>query len=293
MKKSQKLRESPWKKKTSSIIQVGFLFFLLTIASCAEQMPRHKETPIPTAQELDQRVALKIHHLLAIKSYPEAKKMLAQIKNTALKQSLQEKIRQDWGQDDILTATEELRKGLGIEALDKLESLRKRDPNFFRSHSGTIPNDLAETYLESFISSGKEFRALQESKSLFKLPKSLEKTIDTDAYIHLAKRRLDEGKDHYALLDIKKGLLIAPDNPELKKMKSILKKKENWLTEEGFRAYGNQHLRRAIRYWSDALLLSPGDNGLQKNITQAKEMLDRLKSLQRTEQVSKNPNISK
>lgn len=154
-----------------------------------------------------------------------------------------------------------------------------------------VPNELAETYLDSLISTDKEFQALKESKSSFKLPRDQEKSVEADAYTHLAKRRLDEGKDHFALLDIKKGLSIDPSNQKLKQMQSILKKKENHLTEEGFNQYGKQHLRRAIRYWSDALLLSPGDKALRRNISQAQKMLERLKNLQHIDQSAKNSTV--
>lgn len=287
MNRSEKLKKEVWKPKTSSMIKVVFFLFIATIPSCTEPMTQHKEPAHPTVQEMDRSLSQKIDHLLAIKNYPGAKRLLVQIRNPSLKKSIQDKIRLDWDKNDLQSAAENLKKGLGIEALDKLESIKKRDPDFFKNHPEMIPNDLAETYLDSVISRGKEFQALQESRSIFRLPSNLVKVVDTDAYIHLAKRRLDEGKDHYALLDINKGLLIDPSNLELKKMQTILKEKENRLTEEGFKEYGKQHLRRAIRYWSDALLLSPGDKGLRKNITQAQKMLDRLKKLQQIDQTSK------
>jgi len=277
--------------KVSQTFVTGFLFLwvLATFSSCTEQVSPHKEPVKPTPQELDQVTVQKINHLLAIKNYPAAKKELSRIQNPSLKVSMQNKIRMDWDKNDIRTADEDLKKGLGIESLEKMESLKNRDPVFFKNHPEMVPNELTETYLDSLISTGKEFQALKESKSGFSLPKDLEKSVETDAYTHLAKRRLDEGKDHFALLDIKKGLSIDPSNPKLLQMQSILKKKGNHLTEEGFKQYGKQHLRRAIRYWSDALLLSPGDKSLRQNISQAQKMLERLKSLQHIDQNPKYP----
>ena len=288
MNRSEKLKKELCKRKTTSIVEFVFLFFLAMLSSCTEQLAPHKVPQPPTAQELDQRLVQKINHLLAIKNYSGAKRELSQIHSPSLRESMRSKVRLDWDINDIRTADEDLKKGLGVESLDTIESLKKRDPDFIRNHPELIPNDLTETYLDSLISTGKEFQALKESKDSFRLPKDLERAVETDAYTHLAKRRIDEGKDHFALLDIKKGLLIDPSNEKLARMKSILKKKENYLTEEGFKQYGKQHLRRAIRYWNDALLLSPGDKGLQKNITQAQKMLERLKSLQHIDQISKN-----
>lgn len=288
MNRSEKLIKELWKRKTNALAELAFLLLLVMMSSCTEQLAPNKEPSPPTIQEMDQRLVQKINHLLSIKNYPGAEGQLSQIWSPSIKKSMQNKVRLDWDKNDIRTADEDLKKGLGIESLDKIESIKKRDPDFFRKHPAMIPNDLAETYLYSLISTGKEFQALKESRSSFIMPKDLEKAIEINAYTHLAKRRLDEGKDHFALLDIKKGLLIDPSNENLEKMKTILKKKENYLTEEGFKQYGKQHLRRAIRYWSDALLLSPRNKALRKNITQAQKMLERLKSLQHIDQVSKN-----
>ena len=279
--------------KVSPTFVTGFLFLLLftTFSSCTEQVSPPKEPAIPTPQELDQMTVQRINHLLAIKNYPSANKELSRIQNPSIKLSMQYKIRMDWDKNDIRTADEDLKKGLGIESLEKIESLKKRDPDFFKNHPELVPNELSETYLDSLISTDKEFQALKESKSSFKLPRDLEKSVEADAYTHLAKRRLDEGKDHFALLDIKKGLSIDPSNPKLEQMQSILKKKGNHLTEEGFNQYGKQHLRRAIRYWSDALLLSPGDKALRRNISQAQKMLERLKNLQHIDQNAKNSTV--
>jgi hypothetical protein len=276
------------KRRSALVFQTLLSFLTLAIASCTGPVVPHKEPAPPTIQEMDNRLVLRIDHLLFARNYPGAKRLTEKIRNPSLKMSIKKKVALEWDKNDIRSAAEDLKKGMGIESLEKLNSLKKRDPAFFRDHPDMIPGDLAETYLDSLISSGKEFEALKEARSSFILQKDLEKTVETDAYIHLASRRMDKGKDHFALLDIQKGLSIDPSNTKLLKMRAILEKKKNYLTEEGFKQYGRQHLRRAIRYWSDALLLSPGNKSLRQNIIQAQKMLDRLKSLQNIGQVSKN-----
>lgn len=287
MNRSKRLQKNPEKWQIASLVKFFALVLLTISSSCTEQLTPRREPP-PSIQEIDHSVIQKINSLLALKNYPLAKKQLSRIREISLKKSMEMKVGFEWDQNDIQTAEEDLKKGLGVESLAKLDSFRKRDPVFFKNHTEMIPDDLAETYLDSLISTGKEFQALNEAKNLFKLPKPLEKKVESDAYIHLAQRRLSEGKDHFALLDIKNGLLIDPSNQKLESMQFILKKRQTFLTEQGFKQYGKQHLRRAIRYWGDALLLSPGDSALQGNIMQAREMLERLKSMQHNEQTSTN-----
>lgn len=277
-------------RKGSISGQVLSFFALILLTSCLKETPPVPLSPPPlSAEEKDRLTVKRIKTDISLQHFALARKRILLIHGSALRKSWENRLRNAWAEADISRAESFLKKDSLNDALNTVDTLRKRDRSYIESHSETFPEDLSEACLNHLIETGKELQAITESRTVFQLPAPLKQKIAVMAYTHLAQRRLAQGKDHYAYLDARRGLLLDPKNPALLNISSTLRKKEQYLTEQGFREYGKQHLRRALLYWKDALLLDPKDPSLHSNIVQAKKMLERLKDIEHVEHPPAKP----